>query len=1365
MIRPSFLGSGPRRPSGRRGFAILISITLLAFLVLLLLSLALLTRVGTQISANGLQDAQARQNALVAVQDALGQLEKYAGPDQRTTAPAEFGDFAAGANGGQAITPYTAAATTGVVTPVAGTRWWTGVWGNSSAPGSIFSQSPVPKLLGWLVSGNEGVAGPTLTAYGQVTAAPPMPFSPTMAVANLSTSSVAALNTNVTIGGQPAVQLVGSNSATASGALTATDSFVAAPLVNLSVSAQLLPGFTGTTNKLTGRMAWAVLDEGVKAKVNLRDPYDGSNTLSGTAAVNINSRVRVQSAQRTGVELVTGFGDASGTTTIAYPSNTSNATVNSQFDRVVTLPETQYLDPNATSAATAAVIRQNFHTLTPYSYGVLADSQFGGLRLDLTALLEDTTLFTSKALKPLAGKNILPDSGESSYSLPMPSLGDPALGSITPDPRNISPKNGNGPQWDLIKSFYGLATTGGSGGSFLTTSTTSMINVQPGDATHVPVVPVLTQARMYNKVQVAAAKLQILSQVAFAVGNPYSVTLNIPNGLEFLWQVGGYGANWQTIGTQKDYGVRVNGASFPDIPGNSRDYGGSDYPVINNYFVCNNTVMNPNSLLANFGQTNGSPNPYGTGPQADNQNPSVIGSATFYTHAFSLSPGQVLMLVISGSGQTSSPAQAVAPAGAGPQILMVPSGPGVPGASVNDINANYFTYFTNETINDGSYTLSQPDASSFSIFMKDRSTHLVLQATLNNDHANYDTNFTGADFNIVGDPSGAGADSITVAGGGSTAGNGTNAGNVGGFFYMAKMPGSVVYLDPNPQSWGPEPGDGNTANRMFADLNWAAKYRPSPWIQTGWVCPVPGFHGFYLNNTTTGATGLQAFTSDAYPAVWGQDNTGTTMSTVIFDVPRRNSLTEMPVLSLGYLQHANLTADDQYPFVGHQPGNAVGNSWFSPWVTRTASVQQRSNVYFAGNTDPPSAVPSTNYYDMSYLLNSALWDHYYFSSIPQVAAGPALSANPRLQFAAGYNPAPAQLGLGTSGASGTDSTGLALPKEFAASRYLMINGAFNINSTSIDAWKAVLAGLRKRNATLTETASSALASTAFPRSLYQPILNVDPVSGQNAATEDNGASYGGFRRLSDAQIITLATDLVQEIRLRGPFTGLADFINRGGITGTGYNTVATSGSNASPLNSATQANTVQVEGALQMAIDRAGINTASMSGNSATEFGAAAVGIPQEIALNGHTNNGDTNTTFADLLPAITISTSEQTGPGNGVTLNRATGIPGWLTQADVLQALGPALAARSDTFVIRAYGDALDPVNTGSTVAPANILGRAWCEAVVQRFPDYGDTTNAASVDPNGATGSGTTITPANQRFGRKFRIVSFRWLTPNDI
>jgi hypothetical protein len=69
---------------------------------------------------------------------------------------------------------------------------------------------------------------------------------------------------------------------------------------------------------------------------------------------------------------------------------------------------------------------------------------------------------------------------------------------------------------------------------------------------------------------------------------------------------------------------------------------------------------------------------------------------------------------------------------------------------------------------------------------------------------------------------------------------------------------------------------------------------------------------------------------------------------------------------------------------------------------------------------------------MSYLLNCALWDHYYFSSVPQAAAPLTINpANPRLVYAAGITPAVAQLGLGTNGASGTDSTGLALPKESA----------------------------------------------------------------------------------------------------------------------------------------------------------------------------------------------------------------------------------------------------------------------------------------------------------------------------------------------
>ncbi|MET0261718.1 MAG: hypothetical protein ABW223_02385, partial [Rariglobus sp.] len=85
--------SSPARHSARDqrgGFALLITITLLAFLVLLLVSLASLTRVETQVASNNQSLAQARQNALMALNIAVGQLQKYAGPDQRTTARADL---------------------------------------------------------------------------------------------------------------------------------------------------------------------------------------------------------------------------------------------------------------------------------------------------------------------------------------------------------------------------------------------------------------------------------------------------------------------------------------------------------------------------------------------------------------------------------------------------------------------------------------------------------------------------------------------------------------------------------------------------------------------------------------------------------------------------------------------------------------------------------------------------------------------------------------------------------------------------------------------------------------------------------------------------------------------------------------------------------------------------------------------------------------------------------------------------------------------------------------------------------------------------------------------------------------------------
>ena len=97
---------------------------------------------------------------------------------------------------------------------------------------------------------------------------------------------------------------------------------------------------------------------------------------------------------------------------------------------------------------------------------------------------------------------------------------------------------------------------------------------------------------------------------------------------------------------------------------------------------------------------------------------------------------------------------------------------------------------------------------------------------------------------------------------------------------------------------------------------------------------------------------------------------------------------------------------------------------------------------------------------------------------------------------------------------------------------------------------------------------------------------------------------------------------------------------------------------------------------------------------------------------------------------------------------SKAWGAPAWLTQADILQPLGPLLSTRSDTFVIRAYGDATD--------ANGNVTATAWCEAVVQRTPEPLDPDDSG-INPrlNGAAGD----------FGRRFVITSFRWLPPEEI
>lgn len=259
-----------------------------------------------------------------------------------------------------------------------------------------------------------------------------------------------------------------------------------------------------------------------------------------------------------------------------------------------------------------------------------------------------------------------------------------------------------------------------------------------------------------------------------------------------------------------------------------------------------------------------------------------------------------------------------------------------------------------------------------------------------------------------------------------------------------------------------------------------------------------------------------------------------------------------------------------------------------------------------------------------------------------------------------------------------------------AASVFSVDGSFNVNSLSVPAWEALLLS------TVGEQFGADL--TTFPRMLQLPGNTWD---GSDALAE---SVWSGTRALTRDEIHRLAVEITREVAARGPFVSLADFVNRRLVKGeTGK------------------------KGALQAAIDRVGINEALVA-----EFPLDNV---SELPDYRHMDN-------------IKDATSlEQTLKPNSV----AWGASAFLTQADVLQLIGPALSARSDTFRIRVCGESIDPTS-------GRVQQRAWCEAIVQRTPQF--------IDPSDDTMQAVDqLNPLNKAFGRNFTIIHFRWLTKEEI
>lgn len=457
----------------------------------------------------------------------------------------------------------------------------------------------------------------------------------------------------------------------------------------------------------------------------------------------------------------------------------------------------------------------------------------------------------------------------------------------------------------------------------------------------------------------------------------------------------------------------------------------------------------------------------------------------------------------------------------------------------------------------------------------------------------------------------------------------------------------------------------------------------------------------------------------------------------IFDV--RGSV---ELVSLGRLQHVNLGINPQ------SPSHAFANSWIPPqlegsrysgyaWVGPADS----QNPYYAYPYSNPAKDPNNLVYDTSFFLNDATWDRFFLSTIdPSVSnftsqlGNVAPLPNSRLRFTT------------TGGRSYDDFLSGGADEEvdrFRTGAACLVNeGAFNINSTSVEAWKALLGAF-----TGLTVNGKAPGNRAPIARTYSPVDTGDPFfddGSDSSLPREAGLyseGYSRIRALTKIEIEALAEHIVQEVKLRGPFTSLSDFINRRPMAAT--EDVDASGDPGS-------ANT-RFRGAIQAAIDK----VSRQSGMINNHFYGANTGYTGDLtdsSLDWRTFFVRDNL-YTSSIKKIYHHDSLMMGE---FKYPKAVGVPGFLTQADVLSSIGLAITTRSDTFRIRAYGEALNPTSS-------RVEARAWCEAIVQRVAEPMERFRSGDslYDP----ADSDNLIKASGSFGRRFRIVSFRWLHPKEI
>jgi hypothetical protein len=1181
-----------KAPHSRKGFALVIALSLMAFILVLLLSITTLVRVETTAADISLAQLEARQNALMSGYLAIGELQRTAGPDQRITARADIFNSSALSK-----------------------QHYTGVW-TSEAPNA-------GAQVAWLASDWE----PTNPAY----ATQPAPAS----------------------GAADAVLLVGDSS------VDATNNPDDA--VRLSMANTLIEGASGTT----GRYAWWVADENNKASVRpLSDP-----TTSGPNE----TRYRA-------VRALADKGAAELAVLTAFSGDTVDPLDSLKVRDIADLELSGY---------NVAGLREHFHDYTVNSFGVLSNTRDGGLKQDLSLAFEMSDSDFSSSRFASGGSD------------PVTVIGS---GGIRAQPIFRDTNGGRGPSWHLLRDYY-------------------TIYQRMQNPLTDPVFP--AQHFLPNTDELGSpndwkdyAAMRFSKIETWRDGTAGDPLLS--NTLPYLYrgQYAPYLQRWQ-----QTLGLLFEPTTAPT---------GLDVPGVN--WVEPVVLVNPVAVFHN---------PY-------NVKVEHYGFMTLINHIRT----NILMRRITPGFESATNEST----DANRSLFKVPPGtidPGVSevyGAVGEDDGSNFSTAGTPKA--EDFFEPSGATSPTYKVAEDPNNTGPNLEV----DFAPFASQFANATgqlqrwavwhFNNMGSASNPVLSSFSRNNGFD------ELYNYGGYQEDYSILHSVEshreWLD-LPESFVPnryipdrdgifvdtrnhrrgtgdaplpylvlndylKPADDRLAYSTYSLYNPHAPMKGATNLlsdQDGTPVYTPAWQMTLSRSTVPAGANVLESANSGLNAYGGNSNTGGGQLKV--------APLELPVIppsSFGDLQSANVG------ILSTMPALAIGNSYATPYLARDQITGQFQNQATRNNPSQPRL-----YHDLSYHLNEALWDDYFFStySVPYNLNADnfdPLSNPPGQSFDAAFdpsfnnssllsgslpNPRMALLPHETENLADVknklfrgDDTALSTGISRTAEN-LLVAGAFNVNSTSVDAWAAILAAGRGGDLYQSgETAPTTLASNQS--ALSRAALPADDAfdGNQDPFSSNQEPAWSGYRTLTDDQIRDLAQAIVDELRARvddqgHPFLGLSAFVNRN-LSNDDFG----------------------LSGLLQAAIDKSGLNSRF------DDFRADFSSFPASASANDQT----------------------------GAARSSAAGAAGYINQGDLLKAIGSFIQVRSDTFKIRSYGEVVDPIS-------GQVASRAWCEIIAQRIPE--------PVYPNGSNPEADPQywepDPSQPDFGRRFRVISIRFLDSESV